>query len=146
MTLCFFLFGASSHPYIPLHFEEIIFPLVYEHANPSAERTHYYRYTCVCATHLVRDTMYMFRDRWQVCTTVYNHLLILSLLWSLVEVHSHTLPRPSFMGQTLSNHSYVNISQVGRPDQILVVVMMFSVLLTWPHVVLMVLIMETGIS
>ena len=28
MTPCFFLFGASSHPYIPLHFEEMIFPLV----------------------------------------------------------------------------------------------------------------------
>ena len=28
MTPCFFLFGASSHPYIPLHFEKMIFPLV----------------------------------------------------------------------------------------------------------------------
>ena len=28
MTPCLFLFGASSHPYIPLHFEEMIFPLV----------------------------------------------------------------------------------------------------------------------
>ena len=28
MTPCSFLFGASSHPYIPLHFEETNFPLV----------------------------------------------------------------------------------------------------------------------
>ena len=28
MTPCLFLFGALSHPYIPLHFEEMIFPLV----------------------------------------------------------------------------------------------------------------------
>ena len=27
MTPCFFLFCASSHPYIPLYFEEMIFPL-----------------------------------------------------------------------------------------------------------------------
>ena len=33
MTPCFFLFGASSHPYIPLHFEEMIFPLVCEMLN-----------------------------------------------------------------------------------------------------------------
>ena len=41
---------------------------------------------------------------------------LLSLLWSLVEVHSQRFPRLSFRGQTLANHSYVNISQVGRPD------------------------------
>ena len=41
---------------------------------------------------------------------------LLSLLWSLVEVHSQTFPRLSFMGQTLANHSYVDISQVGRPE------------------------------
>ena len=29
MTPCLFLFGASSHPYIFLHFEKIGFPLVY---------------------------------------------------------------------------------------------------------------------
>ena len=28
MTPCFFFFGAQSHPYIPIHFEETIFPLV----------------------------------------------------------------------------------------------------------------------
>ena len=41
---------------------------------------------------------------------------MLSLLWSLVEVHSQTFPRLSFMSQTLANNSYVDISQVGRPD------------------------------
>ena len=44
-------------------------------------------------------------------------VLLLSLLWSLVEVHSQqTFPYVSFMSQTLANHSYVDISQVGRPD------------------------------
>ena len=38
------------------------------------------------------------------------------LSWSLVEVHSQTFPNVSFMGQTLANHSYVNLSLVGRPD------------------------------
>ena len=44
-------------------------------------------------------------------------VLLLSLLWSLVEVHSQqTFPYVSFMSQTLANHSYVDLSQVGRPD------------------------------
>ena len=38
---------------------------------------------------------------------------LLSLLWSLVEVHSQTFPYISFNGQTLANHSYVNLSLVG---------------------------------
>ena len=41
---------------------------------------------------------------------------LLSLLWSLVEVHSKSFPYVSFMGQTLANHSYVDISLVGRSD------------------------------
>ena len=39
------------------------------------------------------------------------------LSWSLVEVHSQTFPYVSFMNQTLANHSYVNLSLVGRPDR-----------------------------
>ena len=40
--------------------------------------------------------------------------VLLCLLWSLVEVQSQTeYPYISFMGTTLSNHSYVNLSQVG---------------------------------
>ena len=36
------------------------------------------------------------------------------LLWSLAEVHSEqTFPYVSFMGQTLANHSYVDLSLVG---------------------------------
>ena len=42
---------------------------------------------------------------------------IIFLSWSLVEVHSQTFPYVSFMGQTLANHSYVDISLVGRPDR-----------------------------
>ena len=38
-------------------------------------------------------------------------LLLLSLLWSLV--HCQTFPYVSFMGQTLANHSYVDLSLVG---------------------------------
>ena len=38
---------------------------------------------------------------------------LLSLLWSLVEVHCQPAPYVSFMGQTLDNHSYVDLSEVG---------------------------------
>ena len=41
-------------------------------------------------------------------------LLLLCLLWSLVEVQSQTeYPYISFRGNNLSNHSYVDLSQVG---------------------------------
>ena len=40
--------------------------------------------------------------------------LLLCLLWSLVEVHSQTVPYVSFMGETLPNHVYVNLSLVGE--------------------------------
>ena len=40
----------------------------------------------------------------------------LSLLLCLVDVHSQTFPRLSFMSQTLANNSYVDLSLVGRPD------------------------------
>ena len=42
-----------------------------------------------------------------------NFASLLLLLWSLVEVHSQTVPYVSFMSQTLANNSYVDISQVG---------------------------------
>ena len=42
-------------------------------------------------------------------------LLLLCLLWSLVEVHSQTeYPYVSFMGETLPNHAYVDLSLVGN--------------------------------
>ena len=41
------------------------------------------------------------------------NLLLFSVLWSLVEVNSQTFPYVSFMGQTLANHSYVDLSLVG---------------------------------
>ena len=42
-------------------------------------------------------------------------LLLLSLLWSLVEVHSQTPAAPyvSFMGENLPNHAYVDLTLVG---------------------------------
>ena len=43
-------------------------------------------------------------------------LLPLLLLLFLVEVHSQTFPYVSFMGQTLADHSYANISTVGSAD------------------------------
>ena len=44
-------------------------------------------------------------------------VLLLSLLWSLVDVHSQqTFPYVYFMHQTLANNSHVDLSQVGRPD------------------------------
>ena len=44
--------------------------------------------------------------------------VLLTLLWSLVEVHSQTeFPYVSFMGElTLPNHSYVDLTLVGRPE------------------------------
>ena len=41
-------------------------------------------------------------------------LLLLGLFWSLV--CCQTFPYVSFRGQTLANHSYANLSQVGRSD------------------------------
>ena len=44
-------------------------------------------------------------------------MLLLSLLWSLVEVHSQTgYLYVSFRGETLPNHSYVDLSLVGDPE------------------------------
>ena len=44
-------------------------------------------------------------------------LVVLSLLWSLVEVHSQTeYPYVSFMGENLPNHSYVDLTLVGTDD------------------------------
>ena len=52
------------------------------------------------------------------CECVKMSELLCLLLWSLVEVHSQTeFPYVSFRGETLLNHSYVNLSLVGRPDQ-----------------------------
>ena len=43
-----------------------------------------------------------------------SHLSLLSLLWSLVEVHCQTAPYVTFMGNTVPNHGYVDLSQVGN--------------------------------
>ena len=43
-------------------------------------------------------------------------LVLLCILWSLVEVHSQTVPYVSFMGVNLTNHSYVNLNAVGIDD------------------------------
>ena len=40
--------------------------------------------------------------------------VLLFLLWSLVEVHSQTAPNLTFMGETLPDHSYVDISALGE--------------------------------
>ena len=45
-------------------------------------------------------------------------LLVLSLLYSLVEVYSKTFPYVFFMSQTLANHSYVDLSLVGTSDSL----------------------------
>ena len=45
-------------------------------------------------------------------------LVVLSFLWSLVEVHSQTEypPYVSFMGENLPNHSYVDLTLVGTDN------------------------------
>ena len=42
------------------------------------------------------------------------HLLTLMICWCVVEVNSQTVPYVTFLGQTLANHSYVNLSLVGN--------------------------------
>ena len=49
-----------------------------------------------------------------MCGAAVSVLLI--LLWSPVEVHSQTGPYLTFMGQTLPNHSYVDLSALGELD------------------------------
>ena len=45
---------------------------------------------------------------------MWRYLLLILFLWSPVEINSQqTFPYVSFMGQTLDNHSYVNLSLVG---------------------------------
>ena len=41
-----------------------------------------------------------------------SFLLLLCLLWSLVAVHSQTVPYVSFMGVNLPNHAYVDLTTV----------------------------------
>ena len=44
-------------------------------------------------------------------------LMVVSLLWFLVEVHSRpTFPYVFFMSQILANHSYVNFSLIGKTE------------------------------
>ena len=44
---------------------------------------------------------------------VNTQVVLLSLLWCLVEAHSQTAPYVTFMGETLPNHAYVDLSEVG---------------------------------
>ena len=39
---------------------------------------------------------------------------VLFLVWSLVEVHSQSFPHIWFMGETLPNHTYVDLTLVGN--------------------------------
>ena len=75
-------------------------------------------------------------------------LWLMMVCWTMGEVYCQTFPCVSFMDQTLADHSYVDLSQVRRPAFPNGGGEGFSVSLTWPHVVvmLMVLIVETGIS
>ena len=46
-----------------------------------------------------------------------RYSVLLCLLWSLVEVNSQAeYPYVSFMGETLPNHAYVDLSLVGNDD------------------------------
>ena len=53
-----------------------------------------------------------------------NVLLLLILLWSLVEVHSQTVPYVSFMGENLPNHAgvYLSLNGVSIPNHGYVVI------------------------
>ena len=54
----------------------------------------------------------MYRTR--MCGAAVSVLLFLVL--SLVEVHSQTAPYLTFMGETLPNHSYCDLSALGEID------------------------------
>ena len=43
-------------------------------------------------------------------------VLLTILFWFLTEIHSQTFPYVTFMGQTLANNSYVDLSLVGTSD------------------------------
>ena len=43
-----------------------------------------------------------------------NFAALLLLLWSLVEVHCQPAPYVTFLGNTVPNHGYVDLSQVGN--------------------------------
>ena len=60
--------------------------------------------TCICCSTCALST---------VGTAMKVTALLLVLLWSLVEVHSQTVPYLTFMGETLPNHAFVNLSLVG---------------------------------
>ena len=45
--------------------------------------------------------------------TIIHLLVVVMLSWSLEGVNSQTFPYVSFMGQTLADHSYVDLSLVG---------------------------------
>ena len=71
----------------------------------------YLCYPSACVNSVAQSTV------WVMCNRSMMRIVsLLSLLWSLVEVHSQTVPYVSFMSQTLANHSYVDISLVGRPE------------------------------
>ena len=58
-------------------------------------------------------------ERMQVAARLHNimktaFLLLLCPLWSLVTVHSQTVPYVSFMGDILTNHAYVDLTTVGE--------------------------------
>ena len=52
------------------------------------------------------------------CHTMNINVLssFLYLFFALVEVHSQTVPYVSFMGETLPNHAYVDLTLVGNPE------------------------------
>ena len=61
----------------------------------------------------------LFYANLQVAARLHNimktaFLLLLCLIWSLVEVHSQTVPYVSFMGVNLPNHAYVDLTTVGE--------------------------------
>ena len=87
-------------------------------------------YMCMCNIRLSPGTMK---------ATVMS--VLLCLLSALVEVHSQTVPYVSFMGTSLPNHSYVNLTLVGTDGKTV-----YIATLTWRHAVmeLRVLTVETG--
>ena len=73
--------------------------------------THAQKYCCVKFNTYKLRALYA---NLQVAAMKTAFLLLLCLLWSLVAVHSQTVPYVSFMGVNLTNHAYVDLTTVGE--------------------------------
>ena len=123
--LCYYTTSFSNAP--PLSIESqydsrSVHSNIHLHVHVCAYRVYMYIYLyiyiylkCVFMyMHVCCSTCALSTALSTVGTAMKATALLLVLLWSLVEVHSQTAPYVSFMGETLPNHAFVNLSLVGN--------------------------------